>query len=179
MCWATVRNCALVARFMGNERSDWDDLASTIRGDIEQHGFNNSLNSYVAAYDLPEADAALLWILLSEFHAPDHPRSVGTLRFIFEQLYENGLMYRYRYDDSLSGKEGEFILCRCWLIEAFAMAGCHREANALLEELLSRLGPTGLVSEQWDEQQGGALGNYPQAYSHLGLINAVCALNGM
>ncbi len=177
MCWYTVVCCAEVSLYLGHERPEWHELADLIRKDIELRGFHHGHNSYVSAYDLPQADAALLWILLSRFHAPDHPRSQGTLRFIMEQLAHSGGVYRYHFDDSLRGREGEFIICRTWLIEALVMNGDRSHALELFEQMISRIGTLGLLAEQWDPDQRCALGNYPQAYSHLGLINAALALS--
>lgn len=177
MCWYTLVCCAEVSNYLGINRPDWIKLADEIRLQIEDLGFDQKLNSYVAAYDLKEADAALLWIILSGFHPPDHPRSLGTLNYIMDNLVHNDSVYRYHFDDALQGQEGEFIICRCWLIEVLAMVGRHAQARAMFEQMLSRIGTIGLLSEQWDQSQNQALGNYPQAYSHLGLINAACALD--
>ncbi|MBN8549898.1 MAG: trehalose-phosphatase [Deltaproteobacteria bacterium] len=176
MCWYTVHCAVEISRYLGIERSDWESLASQIRQQIEKEGYSERLQSYVAAYDLEEADAALLWVILSGFHPPDHPRSRNTLRFIVERLVHDGHVYRYHFDDALHGQEGEFIICRAWLIEALTLCGQAEEAQALFDELLSRTKSLGLLAEQWDEKEKCALGNYPQAYSHLGLINAACAL---
>ncbi len=177
MCWYTVRCSIEVAEFLGVTREEWTNLANEIRREIEDKGFNKELNSYVAAYDLHQADAALLWIILSGFHQPNHPRSKGTLNYIKEQLSINGSIYRYRFDDSLQGKEGEFIICRTWLIEALLMSGCTEEAQELFNTMLTRISALGLLSEQWECQSASALGNYPQAYSHAGLINVACAMD--
>lgn len=177
MCWYTINCCAAVSSYMGTEREDWLKLADEIRQQIERHGYDESLQSYVAAYNLQEADAALLWIILSGFHPPDHPRSKGTLEFLVKNLSHNKSVYRYHFDDTLHGKEGEFIICRSWLIEALVMTGDIKEARRLLDEMVSRMGPLGLLAEQWHENGYGAMGNYPQAYSHLGLINAICSVS--
>ncbi len=176
MCWYTVNCCSGISKYLGYERSDWDDLATRIRTEIEESGFNRELNSYVAAYDLDEPDAALLWIILSGFHDPKDSRCLGTLDYIIKKLVHNDSVYRYHFDDALLGQEGEFIICRSWLIEALIKVGRKDEAKMYFDEMLSRMNNLGLLAEQWDVDNGCALGNYPQAYSHLGLINAACAL---
>lgn len=176
MCWYTVHCCSHISRYLGVDRSDWETLSASIRSEIESQGFDEQLNSYIAAYDLREADAALLWIILAGFHAPDHPRSKGTLQFIMKKLLNNDMIYRYHFEDALRGSEGEFLICRSWLIEALALTGSTEEARKLFDQLLERTSPCGLLSEEWDAQLGVATGNFPQAYSHLGLINAACAL---
>lgn len=177
MCWYAVSCCSEVSGYLGVKRENWDRLAQTIRLQIETEGFDSELNSYVSAYDLHCADAALLWVILSGFHPPEHPRSLGTLNYILQNLARDGAVKRYHFDDTLAGAEGEFVLCRAWLIEALAMAGRKAEARRLLKEFEARIAPLGLLAEQWDIAHNLPLGNYPQAYSHLGLINAVCALN--
>lgn len=176
MCWYTVHCCLKVTDYLGTEREDWKALMAEIRLDIEKRGYDEKIGSYIAAYDLPEADAALLWIILSGFHPPRHPRSLGTLKYIENNLCFNDGVYRYKFDDSLHGSEGEFIICRSWLIQALAMSGQKVKAERFFKTMLARIGELGLLSEQWDCLNQRALGNYPQAYSHLGLINAACAL---
>lgn len=176
MCWYAVHCCTEVSRYLGIERPDWNQLAAVIRRQIELEGYDENLGSYIAAYDLAHPDAALLWIVLSGFHPPEHPRSIGTVRYILESLVSDGCVYRYHFNDALQGQEGEFIICRSWLIEALSMMGRASEARLLFDEMVSRIGPLGLLSEQWGGPQRCALGNYPQAYSHLALINAACAI---
>lgn len=177
MCWYTVDCCAKVARYLGIERTDWEQLACEIRAQIEAEGFCETRQSYTVAYDLKEPDAALLWIVLTGFHPPDHPRCRGTIKYVLENLVHHGNVYRYHFNDALHGQEEEFVICRSWLIEALVMTGEREEAQKLFNELLSTMQPLGLLSEQWDHKTKTALGNYPQAYSHLGFINAACALS--
>lgn len=177
MCWYAVQCCSKVSTYLGAERPDWEATATQIRQDIEGRGFNESLGTYTAAYELPLPDASLLWVILSGFHPPDHPRSLGTLRYVLNSLLHNGMLYRYHFDDALAGQEGEFIICRCWLIEALVMCGDRERATQLFEELVSRIGSLKLLAEQWDNARQIALGNYPQGYSHIGIINAACALS--
>ena len=177
MCWYTVHSCIRVAEHLGFNKVNWVELEQNIRVEIEQIGFNSELDSYTVAYGVLEPDAALLWVLLAGFHAPDHPRSQGTLKYVYENLYREGSVLRYRFADALPGCEGEFVICRAWLIEALKMAGWDREAKLLYDEWLERIGALGLLSEEWHVSQGLALGNYPQAYSHLGFINATLAMN--
>jgi len=178
MCWYALKCCGAVLNYLGESRPAWSALAVSIRQQIEDFGFNSKLGSYVAAYDLAQPDAALLWIILSGFHPPDHPRSLGTVRYINEHLFRDEELLRYTYDDALPGEEGEFVICRCWFIEALAMIGEKSRAEELLNTLISRSAPLYLQAEQFSTKNKLMLGNYPQAYSHLGIINAACAISG-
>ncbi len=178
MCWYTVARGNDIIEGLGFVRDGWSALADEIRADIEQRGFSERVNSYVCAYELEEPDAALLWILLSGFHPPDHPRSVGVVKYITANLLRNSGVFRYALDDGLVGEEGSFHICLSWLIQALALQGAGQEALKLFDRLLACAAPLGLLSEQWDPIGGRALGNYPQAYSHTGLIDAALLLSG-
>ena len=178
MCWYTVARSNEIVERLGFARRGWSALADTIRTDIETRGFSERVNSYICAYDLEEPDAALLWIILSHFHPPEHPRSIGTLQYITATLLRNSGVYRYTLDDGIVGEEGSFHICLAWLIQALALQGSVDEANQLFERLIDFSAPLGLLSEQWDPIVGRALGNYPQAYSHTGLIDAALLLSG-
>lgn len=176
MCWQTVDRALRVARYLGRERADWIDLRRQISDDVLRRGWNESERSFCATYDAPDADAAALSVGLSGLLAADDARFVSTVAFVERKLRSGGTVYRYRYDDELPGIEGGFSLCTSWLIEAYARVGRRADAERLFESYLSQIGPTGLLSEQFDPAEQRALGNFPQAYSHLGLINAACCL---
>lgn len=173
MCWYAVAECIRVGEYLALPTKHWVELRDQIRADIEQHGFSESKNAYVSAYGFEEPDAAVLWLFLTNFHAPDHPRMRSTLNWLRDTLYERGTMYRYRFDDGLPGKEGGFHICLAWLVSSLQLIGDHDEAQRLLDELIGLAEPHGLLSEQWEPDLKKALGNYPQAYSHIGLVNAV------
>ena len=178
MCWYTVARANEIVERLGIVRRGWRELADAIRTEIEKRGFSERLNSYVCAYDLEEPDAALLWIILSHFHPAKHPRSVGTVQYISAALLRNSGVYRYTLDDGIVGEEGSFHICLAWLIQALTLQGSVEEASQLFERLVGFSAPLGLLSEQWDPFVGRALGNYPQAYSHTGLIDAALLLSG-
>lgn len=178
MCWYTVARANEIIERLGFRREGWDGLAASIREEIESRGYSERVDSYICAYDLEEPDAALLWIILSGFHPPQHPRSVGTLKYVSANLLRNSGVYRYALDDGIVGEEGSFHICLAWLIQALALQGSTDEARKLFERLIACSAPLGLLSEQWDPIVGRALGNYPQAYSHTGLIDAALLLSG-
>ena len=178
MCWYTVARARELMGALGYVRSTWEMLEAEIRSDIEARGFSETSNSYVCAYDLEEPDAALLWIVLTGFHPPTHSRSIGVVKFITAHLLRGAGVFRYALDDGLSGEEGSFHICLAWLIQAMALQGAKAEAQELFDKLVARTAPLGLLSEQWDPIAERALGNFPQAYSHTGLIDAALVLSG-
>ena len=121
----------------------------------------------------------MLLIGLTGMIEPDDPRFAGTIRAVERDLLDDNTVYRYHYDDGLPGGEGGFYLCTSWLIESMALAGRTDEAKALFEKYLATAGPTGLLPEQYDPQEKRTLGNHPQAYSHIGLINAALRLDDL
>jgi trehalose-phosphatase len=176
MCWLTLDRAIRIARYLGRRCDGWPELRQTIAEDVLAHGFRGEINAFSSAYDVAEADAATLWVGLSGMLPPDDPRFLGTIDLVERELRTGPGVYRYHYDDGLTGPEGAFNLCTAWFIEALALAGRRAEAETLLEKYVNLAGPTGLMAEQVDPAGGRALGNYPQAYSHLGLINAAVRL---
>jgi len=119
-------------------------------------------------------------IPLMEFLPAEDPRVQGTINAMIEKLTtESGLVYRYLGDDGLSGKEGAFMLCSFWLVKALALSGRTDEAEDLLRKASKFAGHTGLFSEEIDPDTGKQLGNLPQAFSHIGLINSILYLEHM
>lgn len=176
MCWQTVDRALKVADYLGRKRPQWPALRERIRDDVLEHGFNADVGAFTTAYESPEPDAAALWVGLSGMLPPNDSRFLGTIDCIERKLLHGPTVYRYRMDDGLPGAEGGFHICTTWLIEAMAMTGRIDQASGLLNKLVGLIGPTGLLSEQYDPDAAMALGNYPQAYSHLGLIDAVMRL---
>ena len=151
-------------------------MREQIRADILEHGYSPTLGAFTQAYDESVLDASTLMLPLVGFLAADDPRMRSTVERISEQLTdEQGLVYRYRSDDGLAGSEGIFTICTFWLVDNLAMQGQVNEGRALFERLLSYGGQLGLYSEEIDSGSSMALGNYPQAFSHMALINS--ALN--
>ncbi len=178
MCWLTVDRALAVASYLGYRRPAWKDLAADIAADVLSRGWSDRTHAFGAAYDNDAADAAALAVGLSGLLPPDDPRFVATVAYVERELRVGPTVYRYRYEDGLPGVEGGFSLCTAWLIEAYARIGRQADAAALLCDFLAQLGPTGLMAEEYDPHARTALGNFPQAYSHLGIIQAVLAVHG-
>jgi GH15 family glucan-1,4-alpha-glucosidase len=145
----------------------------------EAHGFDRDLDSFVQAYGSKRLDASLLLIPLVGFLPATDPRVRGTLRAIEERLLiEDEFVLRYESEDAIDGLppgEGAFLACSFWLVANYVLQGRYDEARRLFERLVARRNDVGLLAEEFDPLTGRMLGNFPQAYSHVGLIN--CALN--
>jgi GH15 family glucan-1,4-alpha-glucosidase len=176
MCWQTVDRALSVSRYLGRTRPDWSALKVVIAEDIFERAWRPDEQAFAASYDSSDADAAALCIGLSGLVPSDDSRFAGTINRVERKLREGPTVYRYRTDDGLPGAEGGFHLCTTWLIEAYALTGRIRDAEELLRHYAALAGPTGLLSEEYDPRRRRALGNHPQAYSHLGLINAALSL---
>jgi len=178
MCWVALDRGikAAVQLHLEADLPRWRQVREQIRADILAHGYSATLGAFTQAYDENALDASILMLPLVSFIAPDDPRMISTVQRISEQLTdEQGLVYRYRSEDGLAGSEGIFTICTFWLVDNLALQGRVNEARALFEHLLSYGGQLGLFSEQIDSGTNMALGNYPQAFSHLALITS--ALN--
>ena len=150
-----------------------------IHADVCERGFDRDLNSFVQAYGSKRLDASLLLIPLVGFLPATDPRVRGTLRAIEKRLLIGGeFVLRYEPEnpgDGLPPGEGAFLACSFWLVDNYILQGRTEEARRLLDRLISRCNEVGLPAEEFDPLTGRMLGNFPQAYSHVGLIN--CALN--
>jgi GH15 family glucan-1,4-alpha-glucosidase len=177
MCWVAADRGARLARlreqFELAER--WQASADEMHGDICKNGVDKR-GVFTQHYGTDGLDASALLIPLVGFLPPDDPRLKATVRAIADELTEHGLVLRYRVgetDDGLSGEEGTFTVCSFWLVSALSIIGDHGRARRLCEKLLSLASPLGLYAEEIDISSGRHLGNFPQAFTHLGLINAV------
>jgi GH15 family glucan-1,4-alpha-glucosidase len=157
----------------------WRAIADEIHAEVCERGFDHDLNSFVQAYGSKRIDASLLLIPLVGFLPATDPRVRGTLRAIEDKLLIDGeFALRYEIDnptDGLPAGEGGFLACSFWLVDNYVLQGRVAEARQLFDRLLSRCNDVGLLSEQFDPLTGRMLGNFPQAFSHVGLI--ISALN--
>ncbi len=177
MCWVAVDRGAKLARSRGQDEraGNWQREADEIKTDVLQHGVDDR-GVFVQHYATTGLDASALLIPLVGFLPYDDPRLVATVHAIAEELTHDGLVLRYRVestDDGLSGEEGTFTICSFWLVSAWALIGEVDKARHLCEKLLRMASPLGLYAEELDAESGRHLGNFPQAFTHLGLINAV------
>lgn len=175
MCWVALDRGLKVAELNQFQApiDRWQRISKEIRDSIMKRGFDEGLNSFVQSFDSTALDATGLLIPIVGFLPFDDERVRGTIDATFEHLVDlNGLVYRYRAEDGLAGAEGAFVLCSFWLVDALALSGRHDEAEAMFKGVLKNISPLGLFSEEIDSERGRLIGNFPQAFSHIGLINA-------
>jgi trehalose 6-phosphate phosphatase len=178
MCWLAVDRAMKIGELTGRHvPTTWRPLRDLIVADVVLRGWNPDVEAFTIAYDEPELDAAALWIGLSGLLPAGDPRFVATVKAIERDLRKGSIVYRYRLDDGLPGDEGGFLICTAWLIEAYVLMGLHEDARTLFDRYVDLAGDTGLLSEEYEPSSNLMLGNHPQAYSHLGLINAALALH--
>ncbi len=172
MCWVSVdRAIAIADQFLDREPTAWLELRAEIADDILTHGWKADRGTFTAAYDGDDLDASVLAVGLSGLIEADDPRFVSTVNAVERELRNGSTVYRYLEDDGLPGREGGFHLMTSWLIDSLDLVGRRDDAVALFAELCSLAGDTGLFTEQYDPASHRALGNLPQAYSHVGVIN--------
>lgn len=158
--------------------SSFEDVKKEIFRQIEEKGFNESLNHYTRELCGSTLDASLLVLPLVDYCKASSSKMKSTVESIEKHLQKNSFVYRYlNVDDGLPGKEGAFIICNFWLIENLAKSGNVDKAIDLFNETIKYSAPAGLLSEEIDPDTKELLGNYPQGFSHIGLINAVFAID--
>ena len=181
MTWVAFDRAAgyLEAQGRAELGQQWREIANEVHAEVCERGFDRDLDSFVQAYGSKRLDASLLLIPLVGFLPAADPRIRGTLRAIEERLLiEDEFVLRYETEESgdgLPAGEGAFLACSFWLVDNYVLQGRYEEARRLFDRLLSRCNDVGLLAEEFDPLTGRMLGNFPQAYSHVGLIN--CALN--
>jgi GH15 family glucan-1,4-alpha-glucosidase len=176
MIWVAVDRGVRLARSIGVDdiADEWQAKADEIHAEILERGVRDGV--FRQHYDTDALDASLLLIPLFRFLPPDDPRVRATVDAIAEDLTEHGLVLRYKVqetDDGLEGKEGTFLICSFWLVSALSEIGERHRARELCERLLEAAGWLDLFAEELEADSGRHLGNFPQAFTHLALINAV------
>jgi GH15 family glucan-1,4-alpha-glucosidase len=179
MCWVALdRAIALAARLDARDRVDrWRQTRDAIAQAIVTRGWNERVGAFTQSFGSDELDASTLMLPIVGFIPAHHPQMRATIDAIATHLTdERGLVYRYLAADGLEGDEGSFLLCTFWLAQALALAGDIDRARATFETAAMYVNDVGLLSEEVDPRTGELLGNFPQAFSHIGLINAAWAI---
>jgi GH15 family glucan-1,4-alpha-glucosidase len=183
MAWVAFDRAASAVEVKAFHQSGrkWRRIANEIHAEVCERGFDRKINSFVQAFGSKRLDASLLLIPLVGFLPPDDPRVRGTLTAIEERLLiQNEFVLRYETEDGVDGLppgEGAFLACSFWLVDNYPLQDRHEDARRLFERLLTRCNDVGLLAEEFDPVAGRMLGNFPQAYSHVGLINSALSLD--
>jgi GH15 family glucan-1,4-alpha-glucosidase len=178
MCWVALDRAVSLAEMMGKtgpETEGWLEVADTIKRDVLEHGWNEAKQAFAQHYDTDAMDASFLLLPLMGFLPIDDPRVVSTVERIQEELGSGPFVLRYRTDetdDGVFGSEGAFTLCSFWLVQVLVRMGRRDEARHIFQELLGYANHLGLFAEMVDPRSGVSLGNFPQAFTHIGLILA-------
>jgi GH15 family glucan-1,4-alpha-glucosidase len=179
MCWVALDRAVKIAAsyHFSAPLEAWKKTMDTIKNEVLKKGFSAKLNSFTQSFDSEDLDATGLLIPIVGFLPAADARIQGTINAITEKLGgKDNLLYRYRSEDGLTGTEGKFFLCSFWLVQALALSGRLLEAEKVLLSLAKYVSPTGLISEEVDTNSGELLGNFPQAFSHIGVINSLIYL---
>jgi alpha,alpha-trehalase len=179
MCWVALDRAIALADPLGaKDRVDrWTATREEIRAAILERGWSEMAGAFTQAFGSDELDASSLMLAVTGFLPGDDPRMKATVDAIAERLVdERGLVYRYRGADGLAGEEGTFLLCTFWLAQAQALAGEVEQARATFERAAAYVNDVGLLAEEVDVGGAEMIGNYPQAFSHIGLVNAAWAI---
>jgi GH15 family glucan-1,4-alpha-glucosidase len=179
--WAAVDRWIQAIEIFGlaDDKRPWEKLRQTIFNEVCAKGYDPVRQTFTQYYGSENLDASLLAIVLLGFLPPEDPRVIGTVRAIEEDLLEDGLVLRYRTDqsdDGLAGEEGVFLACSFWLASTYARMGRHDDARRLFESVIALANDLGLLAEEYLPSERRLVGNFPQAFSHLALVNCAYSL---
>lgn len=180
MCWVALDRAVALADMIGaNDRvSSWKKTREIIKDSILSYAWNYELGAFTRTFDGDDLDASILMMPIVGFIKGNDPRMISTIEAIKKGLTDShGLVYRYKSPDGLKGEEGTFLTCTFWLSHALALAGKIKEAKEVFERAAAFINDVGLLSEEVDPRTGEFLGNYPQALSHIGLVNAAWGIS--
>jgi GH15 family glucan-1,4-alpha-glucosidase len=176
MCWAAADRMAGIAdRHEPARAAEFHAAADKIRAEVIAQSWNGPRKSFVGHYGGEDLDASLLQMVRLRFLSPGEPRLGSTIDAIHKDLAREGWLQRYSLNDGFGKPSVAFVICTFWLIEALAAAGRRDEARAVFGRIHGALSPLGLLSEDFDPSGPRMWGNFPQTYSHVGLIHAAFA----
>jgi GH15 family glucan-1,4-alpha-glucosidase len=178
MCWAALDRGIMLASTFAVEAplSEWVKTRQEIADAILNEGYDAKLGAFIQAFDCSDLDASALIIPRLGFLSGSDARVVSTIGLLQKKLTHNGLVYRYRGKDGLPGSENTFSLCSYWMVDALALSGQLREAHDLFEFIYSFANDLGLLSEEIDPVGHLLIGNFPQGFTHMALINSAVNL---
>jgi GH15 family glucan-1,4-alpha-glucosidase len=179
MCWVAIDRGLRIADEWEFDAptAEWEETRDMIRGELLERGYDDEVGSFTQSYDSKSLDATALLIPIVGFLPFDDDRVQNTIDAVRDRLEaDDGLVRRYDGTDGLPGEEGTFVICSFWLVSALALSGRVGEARDVFESVCEHASPLGLFAEEIDPESGRLLGNYPQAFSHVGLVNAALYL---
>jgi GH15 family glucan-1,4-alpha-glucosidase len=179
LCWSALDRGLRLAEKLDLDAPvrKWEEEREAIRLAILEQGWSERRQAFTGHFGSDDLDAAVLLMPLVGFLPADDPRMLSTMRAIQQDLTDDGLVLRYLNGDGLKGREGTFVICSFWLVSCLAKAGMVSEAEALFDRVLGFANDLGLLAEEIDATSGELLGNFPQSFSHVGLINAAYAID--
>jgi GH15 family glucan-1,4-alpha-glucosidase len=180
MCWVAVDSAIELAEALGapDRVTRWEESRDRIREAILTRGWSETAGAFTQSFGSDELDASALMLPIVGFLPGTDSRVRSTVDAIDARLTDaRGLVYRYRSHDGLEGEEGSFLICTFWLAQALAAAGELGRARRKFEQAIAYANDVGLLSEEVESETGEMLGNYPQAFSHIGLVNAAWAIS--
>jgi alpha,alpha-trehalase len=180
MCWVALDRAVQLADHLGatDQVDTWRQVQNQISEAVVTKGWSDQANAFTQSFGSEALDASNLMLPLVGFLPATDPRVLATIDATEERLTDQrGLVYRYRADDGLEGEEGTFLLCTFWLAQALAVSGQPVRARAVFERAIAFVNDVGLLAEEVDAATGELLGNFPQAFSHIGLVNAAWAIS--
>lgn len=178
LCWVALDRGIKIAELLGQENraEAWVAEREVIRADILENGWSEKAGAFTQRYGSENLDASLLMLVSYGFLEPTDPKFVSTVRKIRQELCHDGLMFRYKYDDDFGTPTSSFTVCSFWMVKALWQIGEKEEAERMFNRLLGYANPLGLFSEDLDFKTKEQLGNFPQGYSHLALIDCAITL---
>ena len=184
LCWTALDRAVKLAPSLGDyaKVKEWRAARDEIRDAVLERGWSEKRGAYAQSFDSDELDAAQLLMPILGFLPATDERMRATIDAIANELTENGLVLRYRNEeglnaDGLTGEEGTFVICSFWLVTCLAKAGEVDRAERLFDQLVGYANDLGLLAEEIETEHGEQLGNFPQAFSHIGLITAAYAVD--
>ena len=178
MCWVALDRGLIIAKRYGfdADKTKWQEAMESIRQEVLERGYNNAKESFVQHYETDALDASNLLIPYYGFLPYDDERIISTIKAAERELSQDSFLYRYKSADGLSGHEGTFLLCTFWFIDCLSKLGRIEEAEHLLKKMEQACNHLGLFAEEYDVRWQEMLGNFPQAFTHIGYINSVWTL---
>ena len=176
MCWAAADRMAKVSALHAPSlETTFRDAAARIRSELVEKSWNSALGAFAGSYGGRDLDASLLQMSMLKLLPRDDPKLRGTIDAVWKGLSRDGWLFRYQLDDGFGQPMVAFTICTFWLVEALAATGRDTDARAVMEQIHTALSPLGLLSEDYEPAELRMWGNYPQAYSHVGLVRAAFA----